>query len=76
MLPSTRIHIPEGCKLYFLNSDHPFKTHYVWIHLETVTAQFPFLETWWVKKWREATENGGSSYEASTCLMALDVSEK
>jgi hypothetical protein len=76
MLPSTRIHTPEGRKFYFLYSDHAFKPHYVLIHLETATAQFPFLETWWVKKWREAKENGGSGYEASTCFMALDVGEK
>jgi hypothetical protein len=44
--------------------------------MERATAQFPFLETWWVRKWRKAKKNGDTGYEASTCFMALDVGEK
>jgi hypothetical protein len=41
-----------------------------------LTVQFPFPEAFAVSKWGKTKEKGGKWYEASTCFVERDVSEK
>jgi hypothetical protein len=43
--------------------------------LKTLAAQFPYFETYGMRKWGKTKEKGGSGHEASTYFMSY-VREK